>query len=432
MTQASLLPSNRTPFELAASTVSAERRALPTDLVKSVWNPDTCPADLLGWLAWQLSVDVWDDDWPETTKREACRNSFLNHRLKTTPAGIRKHVALAGSQVRRIVRPPGKGFMYPAMTPEQRRAWLDSLAQIRIYPFVNAGIVKSRMFTSGPAGKRFMSNRSDPTPLSGDDGSPISGEDGGALTPDGVKFTSGYTRQSRGNLLYGKRATLYDNGVEVDVRYELIGGGPIERVSFGGVRHRQWYGRGSYGHAFAAASQAAAGIVTIASTDDSPLFAIAPSVAPVNVQPQRVAQNRLIPLPRGVFGRKTFGRFMRVSFAPNLIYDRISLNDPNRMGSRRQTRNYYGHGRYGIPPYTAQLTIRVPMKRTTRRAARWMGVGYLKAPDMTALAKAIEAVRVSKAFRDTVLLNTTTYRVVKLGGSLKLGEFTLGDIIEVA
>jgi phage tail P2-like protein len=128
VTAPAILPNNRTALEHALEGVSAARFPLPTELVASVWNPDTCPADLLPYLAWGLSVDLWDDNWHEATKREVCRKSLILHRLKTTPAGIKAHVEVAGSEVLKIIRPPAREFRRGAMTPmsNARRGWTAS------------------------------------------------------------------------------------------------------------------------------------------------------------------------------------------------------------------------------------------------------------------------------------------------------------------
>jgi hypothetical protein len=71
------------------------------------------------------------------------------------------------------------------------------------------------------------------------------------------------------------------------------------------------------------------------------------------------------------------------------------------------------------------------MVRKRRTAGRWHGAGYRKAADLSPLWRAIEAVRVSKAFRDTVLVNTTTQGVVNFSSGLTFGEFVFGQIKEV-
>ena len=91
MSDASLLPSNRTPLEQALAQVSMEKPALP-DVLRRMISPDTCPFELLPWLAIQRSVDRWNPDWSETIKRKVIRDSFEVHKRKGTVGALRRVV----------------------------------------------------------------------------------------------------------------------------------------------------------------------------------------------------------------------------------------------------------------------------------------------------------------------------------------------------
>ncbi|RVU83833.1 phage tail protein I [Leucothrix sargassi] len=79
---------NHTPVELALEQVAGQQiEALPI-LVRALNDPDNCPADLLPWLAWALSVDHWSTDWSEERKREVCRVSRRVHRHKGTLGAV--------------------------------------------------------------------------------------------------------------------------------------------------------------------------------------------------------------------------------------------------------------------------------------------------------------------------------------------------------
>ncbi|UTS80935.1 hypothetical protein OL67_002006 [Phaeobacter piscinae] len=58
--------------------------------VTTLMNPDTCPADLLGWLAWAFSVDVWEPSWDEATKRRVIKAALAVHRRKGTVTALRR------------------------------------------------------------------------------------------------------------------------------------------------------------------------------------------------------------------------------------------------------------------------------------------------------------------------------------------------------
>jgi phage tail P2-like protein len=80
---ADLLPPNATALERALATATARIEDVPIPLDPLI-DPATCPAELLPWLAWGESVDIWDTGWNEATKREAIAGSILLHRRKGT------------------------------------------------------------------------------------------------------------------------------------------------------------------------------------------------------------------------------------------------------------------------------------------------------------------------------------------------------------
>lgn len=64
--------------------------------IAKLMNPDTCPAHLLGWLAWAFSVDVWEATWSEATKREVIKRSITIHRIKGTAGAVRRALGTIG------------------------------------------------------------------------------------------------------------------------------------------------------------------------------------------------------------------------------------------------------------------------------------------------------------------------------------------------
>lgn len=85
----SLLPLNSTPLERAVEAASNEDLKVT---LRTLYNPDTCPANLLHQLAWAWSVDRWDDTWPEAIKRSVIRSSFYVHAHKGTIGALRRVV----------------------------------------------------------------------------------------------------------------------------------------------------------------------------------------------------------------------------------------------------------------------------------------------------------------------------------------------------
>lgn len=67
--------------------------------LRPLWNPDTCPIDLLPWLAWSLSVDTWSPTWPEATKRAVVRAAVDTARKKGTKKAVTDALNAIGAGV---------------------------------------------------------------------------------------------------------------------------------------------------------------------------------------------------------------------------------------------------------------------------------------------------------------------------------------------
>lgn len=95
MTTKSLLPSSSTKLERALAQAT-DLDALSPEQIRQLWHPQTCPESHLPWLAWALSVDFWDDEWPLQRKRDVVAGSIAWHRKKGTPWAVEQMLAAAG------------------------------------------------------------------------------------------------------------------------------------------------------------------------------------------------------------------------------------------------------------------------------------------------------------------------------------------------
>lgn len=86
-----LLPDNATPLEKAASAIGNRLLTLPT-VVRHTRNPDSCPLNLLPYLAAAWNVQQWDATWTEAVKRQAIKDSIWIH----------QHAGTAGALIRAI------------------------------------------------------------------------------------------------------------------------------------------------------------------------------------------------------------------------------------------------------------------------------------------------------------------------------------------
>lgn len=89
-----LLPPNSTTLERALA-LACEYTADP-GVIRTLWDPYTCPTDLLPWLAWSLSIKEWDDTWAEDRKRDRIADAFAIAKTEGTVASIRRVFASIG------------------------------------------------------------------------------------------------------------------------------------------------------------------------------------------------------------------------------------------------------------------------------------------------------------------------------------------------
>ena len=91
----SILPPNVSDLErdLELALARIEQIKIP---IATLWNPWECPLEVLPFLAWALSVDLWRSDWPDTVKRRVVANSLSVHRNKGTRAAVEQALSDLG------------------------------------------------------------------------------------------------------------------------------------------------------------------------------------------------------------------------------------------------------------------------------------------------------------------------------------------------
>lgn len=426
-----LLPVTSTPFEKALAATTHRIGEIPTPLCELLrW--DTCPPELLPWLAWELGVDFWLDTWPETRKREVIRNAFKHHRLKGTLAGQRAYLDLAGSELYRAVRPPAKNFLGRSSTLEERVALLQKMPQIRIYLARRTALAGHRGFWRGRHGPWFADQAGNP------DCFPCE------VDPK-TKIDTRAEYYHRGTTTPLKWVDLNDTG---------------EQVLMPSTARRAAFTTSTFGRHFLRKSDAKHRIVTLnldrVGAIDQLLyrFPVVPKMTAINIVPDRVGQPGSAPrsvmcgtpigaenfvtisgdvpkplpaLPNGASrdGKRYFVR----SGAAYRTYDVVYLKDASVSLEGRGARNFWGNERFGIPKFTAEIKAVVPNKRPKLATDRFVGGHFFTAPK-TNLNNAITASRVAKSLRDTILMNTTVARPLLVGtpllvgGDLVLGQYT--------
>lgn len=93
-----LLPYNATEQERALAEATARISDVPV-IVREVWNHDTCPSNVLPWLAWAFSVDDWDTNWTDEQKRQVIKQSVYSQRIKGTIGAVTRQLAALGYEI---------------------------------------------------------------------------------------------------------------------------------------------------------------------------------------------------------------------------------------------------------------------------------------------------------------------------------------------
>jgi len=119
-----LLPDNATPQEVALDRATGRIGAVPVD-VRLLWNPATCPAAILPWLAWALSVDEWQPDWPVERKRAVIASSVEIHRRKGTRAAVVEALRAAGYGDAELIEDYGRQFHDGTFLRDGTRTYVD-------------------------------------------------------------------------------------------------------------------------------------------------------------------------------------------------------------------------------------------------------------------------------------------------------------------
>jgi phage tail P2-like protein len=90
-----LLPPNATPLEKAIAEACADIANVAIPL-RQLLNPDTCPLNLLPYLANFLAVTPWENTWTEAQKRGVIRSAYLVHRQRGTLAALQRALDALG------------------------------------------------------------------------------------------------------------------------------------------------------------------------------------------------------------------------------------------------------------------------------------------------------------------------------------------------
>ena len=399
-----LLPDNATPWEVALSEASAGRRAIgEIALIRAVRDPARCPARLLPYLAHAVGLDIWNPTWPEHRQRQAIAGAIPLHRLKGTLAGMRGYGALADAEIIRAVRPPGTLYLSGCLGQDERDRLLAVMPQIRIYRRAVRGTSGGRLYVS--AGRYSCLPR-----FVGD---------------------SGAASRTAPRIIFAEHGVERPVSVEevVDVLPGL-GRAVYERALLRRPRRRGVTYLGQVPRYFVTLDPTRS-VASYRRADGSP-STIRFGLRPASVDPELVYQ-------RGHAGRAMLaGRILSRRYLGGLspdrrVFERVVIWDPTLV-PRRRGASYLGVSRFGVAPYSAELSVFVPGHQPRRAFAigprGFVGRRYFVASSDEARAFAFRALRAAKAVRDVVLINTTTFRSPRAGTLIVAGTpFVAGRLL---
>jgi hypothetical protein len=418
MSDESLLPQNATPWETALSLTSAQRRPVPWEVLRRLWDPLTTPVDVLPYLANGLSVDLWYDDFPDAKRRAVTARSHGLHRLKGKVEGVRQHVAIVDAELRRAITPPAKTFLMPPLTGEERMRYLALFAQVRIRPYVLRGTYRFAHFTSKAYGreKAFLN----------------------------FSYLIGVNAWQR----YRRSASLWDHGEEIELTTRHI---VEERISQGTAyrfdevilprtagseiflnappKWRLFFGRDPGApERLIRVPQA----LPVNLTGARELYTtLLPDGDFIAQYPEKVAETHAAQAGSLFMGGFFVGAYLPQTISWRYLYDRFYLHDLDRVPELRKRSVHIGYTRLGMPGYWAEYKIAVRGQFHAREVSRFID-GFLRAPNREPLNRTIRAVRVSKAARDKALIDTMTKRDITVSDRITIqSNRHLGDLVEV-
>lgn len=402
-----------TPWEIAHDYADWKQwSAYSAEEIRDTRDPWNTAARLLPPLAFDYSVDIWKDAWPELKKREAIALSPRLHRLKGTEQGLREAIALAGGELLKVVTPPAKTFLSPNTTPEQRAEFLSRYPQLRIYPKRSIGTARGLF----PGSARSFHNRYFPL-------------------------------KSEAFFRALPRAFMWDHGAETELtvlqrRYETETLTVEERVELRmrAPQRLNHYDALANRRIFALSATAARRIFTVhtRTTLEVPgettlsRRVVYPSLDPINVLADSVAELgvRKIPtLGRAYPGARWFTGFPQISRAKERIYRRTYLFDPSRPLKTKGATTFLGIARLGMPPHNAELTVRVRGRQHPFRAQRFVA-GFVLHRPKEELAFVKRAIVTHKRLSDRILISTKTTVPVTAGIGTTAGVYLAGELTQ--
>lgn len=386
---------------------------LDVDIIRRARDPWTCPEHLLPYLAYQRSVDIWDERWPVEKKRQVIADAPEDHHLKTTLAGIERYIRHADATLLRAITPPQGLYPIEGMSDEERAAWLARLDQVRIYRHY-----------------------------------PMDGH-GDGLYADASCWDVAFFDTEPPNFGYRKHAVLRSpDGTEVDldvtwqeVVTETGIATEVESIVLPAKPDAGFYADAScWDVGYYDTETSLERIITV-TTPGAYDYQIGRAMFGASL-PSGLMSGAIPELVSEVLPGDGNGVMADVGCWDEAywiedrswqhIYERVYLaNADAQVPSMDAAGSYWNDAWYDWAPYTAQLQVRQTQQFGVTGAEICWGEGFWIDADLADYDLMLGAIASAKALRDKVLVSTTTYRPPRFGDRLRLdGSWRFEQLIE--
>jgi phage tail P2-like protein len=402
---ATLLPPGSTAIEYALEgSVGARIAALDPAAIARAKDPWTCPEEVLHFLAFEHSVDVWDDAWPAWKKRSVIATALRDHRLKGTEAGLRRFVEIADAELVQTATPPQGFFASPDLTKAQ---WDELLAK---HPRVRITYARGRGQYEAPDGV-FAGQAA---------------ADQACASPD------------HGRALIGRRAWLVQGETATPLQLSTIersttrrAATVIERVSLPGKTANSVVAGGTFaGDAFVDAWDQAPRFYSYALSRDyiHEESRLSITTVPLGFEPRDIRFRResdrgsrdhawFVGDPVGAYAATT-------DRGGELLADVLHLHDPAIAAPQVAGLSFVGHARVGMPHHQAEALVdwRQKVQPGSAIFANVAFAGHAPAApeDPSRRAFLLRAIAASSRATDRVQVTFQTRRERTLGDGLRL------------
>ena len=365
---------------------------------------DRVPASVLVHLADQFHMRhtvAWRRSSSDAVRRGLIKDAVRRHRIKGTLAGFRLAASDADCALIGAITPPAKLYAAPALTREERNAFVARYPQLRLYRHRTVG---SRVgLHCGDTLGRWQ---------------PVQSEALLRILPRAYLVRDGVETE----LAVIERSTEQTARTAVQATVtEIAIPGRAGRLAFVGAHPTHLTvteaPRRFYRMQLAETYQD--------SRETLRRVTATPGLTPIDVRPDAIAQTGQA---TGVHAGQFVARHLAPSTARDRLYQRLYLFDPAVEVIRRNATLHLDTGRLGMPAHHAELAVHIPGAASRQAAGRYCR-GYLVATDKAGLTDCLTAMRDVMRASDRIAINTRIKRPVAAGESVIAGQTLAGDWI---